>query len=168
MGVVRHAWSCSKLWQIVSQLYLNNKLSYKVRDWPSGLRRYIQNRKDPGSNHTRCLVMLLDPTSLRGSLWPHRVIEATPSTVAQSWLCSSQVVVKKMFFCMLLRIHRSYTFIQSLQVGAQSYWEQISNITEENLGMNLSFCMWLDMHKLVYMIQFFLMGVVKHTWTCQK
>ena len=58
MSVVRHAWSCSKLWQIVSQLYLNNKLSYKVRDWPSGLRRYIQNRKDPGSNHTRCLVVL--------------------------------------------------------------------------------------------------------------
>ena len=46
LGVVRHDWACSKLCQIMSQLYLNMELSYKagflhvVRD-PSKLQIYL-------------------------------------------------------------------------------------------------------------------------------
>ena len=42
-------------------------------EWPSGLRRCDQNRKVPGSNPTRHLARLRDPTSLQGSWWtPHK------------------------------------------------------------------------------------------------
>ena len=41
------------------------------REWPSGLRHYILNWNDPGSNPTRCLARLWeDPTSLQGYCWP--------------------------------------------------------------------------------------------------
>ena len=35
-------------------------------------------------------------------------------------------------------------------------------------GMNLIFCMWSGIHKYIYMIQFIHIGVVRHTWVCQK
>ena len=37
-----------------------------------------------------------------------------------------------------------------------------------NLSMNLPFCMWLGMHKYIYMIQSIHVGVFRHTWVCQK
>ena len=36
-------------------------------EWPSGLGRYNENRKIPGSNLTRRSAWLKDQTSLRGS-----------------------------------------------------------------------------------------------------
>ena len=39
-------------------------------EWPSGLRRFYQNRKVPGSKPTRRSARLRDPTSLRGSQGP--------------------------------------------------------------------------------------------------
>ena len=48
-----------------------NKANQKEkREWPDGLRRYTENRKDPGSDSTRCLAGLSDPTSLQYSRWP--------------------------------------------------------------------------------------------------
>ena len=31
VGVVRHAWAYPKWWQLLSQLYLKNELSYEVK-----------------------------------------------------------------------------------------------------------------------------------------
>ena len=47
-------------------------VSFKDRkvECPSGLSHYIQNRKVPGSNPTRCQAGILDSNSLRGSRWP--------------------------------------------------------------------------------------------------
>ena len=75
-------------------------------EWLSGKRRYFENRKDPGSNPARCSAGLWDSTSLRGSQRlsgrtgikysdSHRVGEAAPSTVAQSWPWGSQIAVEK-------------------------------------------------------------------------
>ena len=46
------------------------KFSLRYGEWPSGLRRYPENRKDPGSNPARRSAGLWDPTSLRDSRWP--------------------------------------------------------------------------------------------------
>ena len=78
----------------------------KLGKWPSGLRRCSKNRKVPSSNLTWCLAGLRDPTSLWGSWWPsgrkckkrsdwHRVSEAVPSIMAQSWPWGGQIAVKK-------------------------------------------------------------------------
>ena len=37
-----------------------NANSFCAREWPSGLRRYIQNRKVPSSNPTSCSAGLWD------------------------------------------------------------------------------------------------------------
>ena len=59
---------------------------------------------------------------------------------------------------MWLGICRSYTFIQSFQVGgvrhAQSDSKQrVSYIRKVNLGIELIFWMWLGIHKCIYLIQ---------------
>ena len=46
----------------------------KWGEWPSGSRRWNQDRKVPGSNSTRCLAGLANPPSLRGSQWPSGLI----------------------------------------------------------------------------------------------
>ena len=38
-------------------------------EWSSGLRRYDENWNVPGSNPSRCLARLRDPTLLRGPRW---------------------------------------------------------------------------------------------------
>ena len=49
--------------------YKNLQLYTRVLwgEWPSVLKHCDQNRKVPGSNPTRCLAGLRDPTSLRRS-----------------------------------------------------------------------------------------------------
>ena len=46
------------------------KFRWNQGEWPSGLRSHIPNRKDPGSNPTRCFTGIWDPTLLQGSWWP--------------------------------------------------------------------------------------------------
>ena len=80
---------------------------------------------------------------------------------------------KANFICMWLRTLRSYRFVQSLQVDmlrhAKCDWKQRVNWTSKMIiSMNLVFCLWLDVHKYIYMIQSIHMGVARHTWTCQK
>ena len=64
---------------------------------------------------------------------------------------------------MRLGIHRSYKFIQSLELDmvkhAQSDWkQQVSHISK----------MWLGIQKYIYMIQSIHVDVVRQTWTCPK
>ena len=53
-----------------SSYFYPHHVWFKIKmEWPTGLRCCNKNRKDPGSNTTRCLAGLRVPTSLKGSQW---------------------------------------------------------------------------------------------------
>ena len=56
-------------------------------EWPSGLRRCSKNRKVLGSNPTRHLAGLRDPTSLQDSWWPLGRKCKTQWVVLGEWGC---------------------------------------------------------------------------------
>ena len=46
--------------------------------------------------------------------------------------------------------------------------QRVSYISKITLSMNYIFCKWLSIHECISMIDFIQMGVVRHTWACQK
>ena len=56
-------------------------------EWPSGLRHCYQNWKVAGSNPTRHLPGLRDPTSLQGSQWPSDQICKMQLLTLGEWGC---------------------------------------------------------------------------------
>lgn len=57
---------------------------------------YNENRRDPGSNSSRCLTGLWDPTSLLGSPWPlgRTRMKTTQWLTSVYWGCSLDSVPK--------------------------------------------------------------------------
>ena len=75
-------------------------------EWPCGLRHCDKNWKVPGTNPTRNLAGLRDPTLLHGSWWPSvwnssntviniRLVRLCPWEWPKSWPWGSQIAVKK-------------------------------------------------------------------------
>ena len=131
----------------------------KLGKWPSGLRRCSKNRKVPSSNLTWSLAGLRDPTSLWGSWWPsgrkckkrsdwHRVSEAVPSIMAQSWPWGGQIAVKK---------KRSYMyFYQRVQNMVLQYFEKkfIDRVATESFlkysAIWIVFCLFFSQQLCTY------------------
>ena len=43
---------------VVAQIYFQSSLCFLIRrEWPSSVRHYIKNRRDSGSNPTRCSAL---------------------------------------------------------------------------------------------------------------
>ena len=80
-----------------------------------------------------------------------------------------------------------YKFIQSFQVGVVRHVQSDSKqqirmnlgmkvirmkvgmkLIRMKVGMKLLFCMWLYIHKYIYLIQSTHINVVTHTWVFQK
>ena len=63
---------CGNCWPVLISIGAKGRRPISLHEsdrskWPSGLRRYMRNRKDPGSNPTKFSAGHCDPTSLRGS-----------------------------------------------------------------------------------------------------
>ena len=89
-------------------LGISSREAVKWKEWPSGLKRWSQNRKVPGSNSTTCSAGLMGPASdaasLQGPWWPSgRKCKATainikwvrlpPRLMAQSWPWGNHIAV---------------------------------------------------------------------------
>ena len=72
-------------------------------------------------------------------------------------------------FLHVLKNQKSNNFFQSFQVDVVRHAQ--SDLKQQvwtNLGIKFIFCMWLGIHKYIYLIQSIYMSVVKHIWVFQK